>query len=427
MAKKCKSKKLNLRKYKSGSQLPKLSPGGVVSYNQENAGMFTPQQEQTLQSNLGTASTVANVAGELIDGSNKAPNNVQYANNTSSLASTVYNATPVGGAVNAVLGTVGEAVKTNKNYVNYDEFGHNEVAAGKGIGYEVGSESLDPLTASSEYLDEGQYGKSALAAAGFGWMTGMDDYRDNEADADKAEAKARAQEMNVINKNTLNNLNNNNLNYTKFAKFGGQLRKYQNGGIVDDPLSPLVPRNISVSAPKNKVIMEPTIVSPYKTFTQTPNQLQNIARELNYDLNDPTLTTKIIQSNPELYERVQPSNGSSDLGVRDSNILSKIPAHGSVRNRFVPENTPVDVNINDLNLQAKQYGGELNNNKRLVKKPIVRKYGGQTHEGPDEGIPVDQNGNPSAMTGRKPIALTEKGEVVYNSYVFSDSIKYKNK
>ena len=78
-------------------------------------------------------------------------------------------------------------------------------------------------------------------------------------------------------------------------------------------------------------------------------------------------------------------------------------------------------------MTIKREGGLLNQDKMLVKKPIVRKYSGQTHEGPNEGIPVDSNGNPSAMTGRSPITLTERNEVVYNGYVFSDVIKYRNK
>ena len=38
---------------------------------------------------------------------------------------------------------------------------------------------------------------------------------------------------------------------------------------------------------------------------------------------------------------------------------------------------------------------------------------------------VDGNGNPTAITGNSPVALTEKGEVSYNGYVFSDTIEYK--
>ena len=48
---------------------------------------------------------------------------------------------------------------------------------------------------------------------------------------------------------------------------------------------------------------------------------------------------------------------------------------------------------------------------------------GQSHAGPDGGIPVDQQGQPTALSGGAEVALTEKGEVTFNSYVFSNEIK----
>lgn len=64
-----------------------------------------------------------------------------------------------------------------------------------------------------------------------------------------------------------------------------------------------------------------------------------------------------------------------------------------------------------------EYGGTLN-------------YGGQLHEGPDGGVPVDAMGNPNQVN---PVALVEKGEVSYNTpdggtYIYSDTLKHdKNK
>ena len=59
-----------------------------------------------------------------------------------------------------------------------------------------------------------------------------------------------------------------------------------------------------------------------------------------------------------------------------------------------------------------KFGGTLN-------------YGGQLHEGPDGGVPVDGMGNPNSMN---PVALVEKGEVSYNTpdggtYIYSDTLK----
>lgn len=58
--------------------------------------------------------------------------------------------------------------------------------------------------------------------------------------------------------------------------------------------------------------------------------------------------------------------------------------------------------------------------------PTLNNYMGQTHEGPQNGIPVDAQGNPSAMTGNKPVALTEKGEVNFEGYVFSDELEFED-
>jgi hypothetical protein len=56
-------------------------------------------------------------------------------------------------------------------------------------------------------------------------------------------------------------------------------------------------------------------------------------------------------------------------------------------------------------------------------------YNGQTHQGPDGGIPVDAQGNSSAQSGNKPVALTENKEVAWNSpnegsYIFSENLGF---
>ena len=50
-------------------------------------------------------------------------------------------------------------------------------------------------------------------------------------------------------------------------------------------------------------------------------------------------------------------------------------------------------------------------------------YQGQSHEGPNGGIPVDQNGNPSVMSNQPAIGLVENGEVNLGSFIFSDKLK----
>lgn len=56
-------------------------------------------------------------------------------------------------------------------------------------------------------------------------------------------------------------------------------------------------------------------------------------------------------------------------------------------------------------------------------------YNGQSHNGPDGGIPIDDNGNPSIQSGNQPTGLTEDKEVAWklpdgNTFIFSDSLGY---
>lgn len=50
-------------------------------------------------------------------------------------------------------------------------------------------------------------------------------------------------------------------------------------------------------------------------------------------------------------------------------------------------------------------------------------YMGQTHEGPDGGIPIDASGNPSVQSNQQPVGLVENGEVGFDRFIFSDKLK----
>jgi len=70
--------------------------------------------------------------------------------------------------------------------------------------------------------------------------------------------------------------------------------------------------------------------------------------------------------------------------------------------------------------------GESNEDPQLGMKAEggqINEYSGQSHQGPTGGIPVDSQGRPSVVSGQKPVALTEEGEVSYKGYIFSDKLK----
>ena len=77
------------------------------------------------------------------------------------------------------------------------------------------------------------------------------------------------------------------------------------------------------------------------------------------------------------------------------------------------------------------YGGTFENGGQLgqgmMGQPQITEYtNGQKHgESAVGGIPVDAKGNPSTTSKSSAVGLTEKGEVTWNGYVFSDKIKIK--
>jgi hypothetical protein len=74
-----------------------------------------------------------------------------------------------------------------------------------------------------------------------------------------------------------------------------------------------------------------------------------------------------------------------------------------------------------LGLMKKENGGMFMNSG--AENPMINEYDGQTHQGPTGGIPIDGLGRPTVVSGGKPVALTEDGEVSHNGYVFSDTLK----
>lgn len=57
----------------------------------------------------------------------------------------------------------------------------------------------------------------------------------------------------------------------------------------------------------------------------------------------------------------------------------------------------------------------------------ITKYSGQTHDGPDGGIPVDASGSPVAMSGQDPVGLVEDGEVSWTDPVSKSAYIFSNK
>jgi hypothetical protein len=106
-------------------------------------------------------------------------------------------------------------------------------------------------------------------------------------------------------------------------------------------------------------------------------------------------------------------------------------------NRFVQADA-LDLNSNPLNLTMREMGGDLMEDAEMSmmqdqqrgfpapnESPVVVEYGNNsdTHEEGIGGVPVDAKGNPAATSKQSAVGLTEKGEVTWNGYVFSNKLK----
>lgn len=461
MAKKCKSKKLNLRKYKSGSQLPKLSPGGVVSYNQQNAATFTPQVDMNAPGNQALGGTnnqvsnakysngVATVNGKNVDSSSGLNSGTLsqiggYAGAAGSLINSFDDGKVTGSETQNVVDQVGSnfAFYSAGKVVDETLLPKDEKTGLYGSDLEASlsyglTDPAQQLSQSVDDFNEGEYLQSIVDFSMPG-LAGIEYQSDQKKEVAAQEAKLNEQ----MSSAKLNQLNSKMVNYD-YAKFGGQLKRFNNGGkLTPKPVNTptvlnsdiygykpgsegIVPynNNLEISSMKGysrgrlgTYKGQPLYDNLQKTPPAKPGS-EFIPRNLTQE----SSILEISNRSGIPIEIVRQNMKTNPKGTIEEFI--KTPGNSNFQYREDSTNQPSMIHYYD----KKEMGGQINDNKRLIKKPIVRKYGGQTHEGPDEGIPVDQNGNPSAMTGRKPIALTEKGEVVYNGYVFSDSIKHKNK
>lgn len=121
-----------------------------------------------------------------------------------------------------------------------------------------------------------------------------------------------------------------------------------------------------------------------------------------------------------------------DAGVEIGNLLLQKPGdyeHNIVYS-YENDNLP-NISVKDY-LNSK-YGGIYRNGGYLSSYgaggPMPQVYEGQSHLGPNGGIPIDRSGNPSAVSNNKPVALVESGEVSWMSpqgtpYIFSDKLGF---
>lgn len=430
------NKKKSKAKSKSTRKLPKLQQGSYIDNE-----LFTPQvNDPTLSAGSGKVSqgnyggsmdlnsatggvaAGANLATGIIQGLEDNPYNAQYGSQASAEGQAAASlGGPMASAGASVLGMVGTGLDQGFGLQDYNEYGvdesrsidttaHGEVSTGSAYAQAMGG--FDQMGELTKNVEEGNWDNVVIDLLGGSAFTAQKNYNEEQ---DEAKRRQRAAEQR-IQQQKLDQVNQGIPDYasTFKAKFGGRLPKKQTGGITQDP---------------NKLqdILE-SFQSAINVHSKDTANYENLGMQ-KYP------KTRYAGYNPEGHRVVAdtindgiPVDYYMSFKSKTGGPNKKFPVFNeNILQDAYPGKEITDPNQRDI-WQFKMGGNmreDVSNQIDPGKNPILRRYGGQSHQGPDEGVEVDQQGNPSSLTGKAPVALTEKGEVNYNGYIFSDSIQYK--
>lgn len=93
-------------------------------------------------------------------------------------------------------------------------------------------------------------------------------------------------------------------------------------------------------------------------------------------------------------------------------------ADRATRSQNIIDDKQIDYGPSFMEMGGQIGVGLMNNNPQ-----IIDYTNGNTHQEGIGGIPVDSMGNPSTTSKQSAVGLTERGEVTWNGYVFSDKLK----
>lgn len=439
----CKTKKkLKLRKYIKGGALPKFQTGSKLPYLQETTNMFVPQQDFGIKGTNKMSTVDYNTGQVKVTGGNP---NASSKTNLGSYMGYV-------GAAGSAIDAVSDGSITGSETQNIvDQVGSN--FAFYSLGKTVDEALFDKNATTGLYKNDTQAALSfGVTDPGQQWSQATDDWNEGQKgqaiidilapamagleyqDDQRKEVEAqKKRELELAGQQRLKELNNNNIQYTPMARNGGQLRKFQSGGGIQDPLKPTGYSPIPRTKPQDvdydiKIYSEyPYNHRPLTGESSINEAIELLKRDRNVIKEDPiSAYNEVVKLYPEKYMIGKDSVGQTNL-IKKEKVPNSIPHIKLVNTPITRDPNSLNTKPEDLNLMLKKEGGSLNQDKRLVKRPVIRRYNGQTHEEADGGIPVDSNGNPSIMTGNNPVGLTEKNEVAWNGYVFSDFLKRSKK
>lgn len=141
------------------------------------------------------------------------------------------------------------------------------------------------------------------------------------------------------------------------------------------------------------------------------------------------------------YEIMEYENGGDFFNIMKASapLISLIPGVGQIAGPIVGGIGAIGgVVSNNITQQDRINEQNILNRKDLFVHNLDSRYlqgyenGGNIIEMPNnisdtDSIPTDAQGNPSSLSGRNAIAMTDSGEVIWNGYVFSDNLGFASK
>lgn len=410
-------------------------------YDQFNLGtdqFSTPQdQESSFDLNSGTVGalgTATQILGGLTEGYGTEGYEAQFGEHSSLTADIASQVGPIGALASGVGETLGNVLKSG---IDYNEYGVAQNEANQELYYQAGA-LFDPAGSAQYFAEKGEYGTAlgSLLLPGLGGT--------KIAEQEQEEAKAREQEVfsrqrtiesrqiaqeRGVNLGANPNIQTgdvqyaeskdpNFLNYFGFQN-GGYLPKKQTGGIINNPDLSKVVNDLTYST---STISDPQALIRnanlgYKTSRSNPSYTEGqLTRYPSKTYITPSRTGYNVTPDSTAgslpVDYYVPFTDKLSGQVRQTPLVSK-----DIFNEYFPDSIKSEIPSGYKDLGTFQNGGQIRNSN----KTIINSYKGNTHEDSTGGIPVDSNGIPSAQSRRNPIALTEDGEISWDSYIFSNS------